>query len=55
VTAPPSNTGQITTAVGSLDASMGETLTGMQEIDRAASELHGTAERIAAVVREFRM
>jgi hypothetical protein len=46
---------QITATVGSLDAGMGETVNGMQDVDRAASDLHGTAERIGAVVREFRI
>lgn len=46
---------EITAAVGSLDAGMGATLAGMEDVDRAATDLHGTAARIGAVVEEFRI
>jgi methyl-accepting chemotaxis protein len=46
---------EIATAVGSLDEGMGATLAGMKDVDRAAADVHGTAERIGAVVDEFRI
>lgn len=46
---------EIAAAVGSLDAGMGATLSGMEDVDRAAADLHLTAERIGAVVKEFRI
>lgn len=46
---------EIAAAVGSLDAGMGATLAGMEDVDRAAADLHVTAERIGAVVQEFRI
>lgn len=50
-----SGVGEIAAAVGSLDAGMGATLAGMEDVDRAAADLHVTAERIGAVVQEFRV
>ncbi|BDG03211.1 methyl-accepting chemotaxis protein [Anaeromyxobacter oryzae] len=46
---------RITRTVSSLDVAMEETVRGIQDVDRAASELNGTAERLSAVVREFRI